>query len=185
MADGLAAGAGVSFSSATVGSTAGSTPTCVVEVLAAFGRGLRGTAFGETIEIAVGVADGVSIGVGLVAGVSLAAGVRLAAGVSLAAGVGVAAGVGIGVTAGAGVASGGVWIGEGIAARGMGVALGAEFAPPKKCASAPPRSKPAKITTKTSGKSGSPPPESSERRRRRRSFRAALSTERAPSQTLC
>lgn len=67
----------------------------------------------------------------------------------------------------------GVAIGVGSAAIAGGADCGA-FPRPKKCASAPPSSRPAKITTITSGTKGSPPRDSSSvRRRRRRSLRSA------------
>ncbi len=54
----------------------------------------------------------------------------------------------------------GVADGDGSATIAVIAGLGAVLDPPKKWASAPPRSNPAKITTRTSGKSGSPPPDS-------------------------
>lgn len=123
---------------------------------------------------------GLALGLGVVSaslGNGFAACVRIGAGFALGTGVvdAVATGVGaaVGKTVGGAVAAntrGGAGTGLGGAAAAIGGSdLAERFEPPKKCASAPPRSSPAKMTTSTSGKSGIPPPagSSSERRRRR------------------
>lgn len=111
----------------------------IAAVFAGFGLGGVGFAW---VGFAVGAADG--------------------------AGVGRADGLGGRVSVG-GVAIAGVAVAgaEGNATTAVGSVVGTR-GEPKKCASAPPSSNPAKMTTITRGKSGSPPPASSSDRRRRR-----------------
>jgi hypothetical protein len=112
-----------------------------------------------------GVLTAVGLGTGDVEGTGVARADGLDTGFARADGFGTGVGVAGGVIIGAGLA-----VEVGSAAIGEDAEIGAR-GEPKKCASAPPNSNPAKITTRTRGKSGSPPPASSDRRRRRGSLR--------------
>jgi len=131
-------------------------------------------AFLVAVAIGAGARVGVALGTGAALGVAVGIGVGFA-GFLVGAGDSVGAGVGVGVVIGDGA---------GDAARGgegRGVTGGTEacasavctgrcvaLEPPKKCASTPPKRRPARITTTMSGKTGSPLPEGSSSPRRRR-----------------
>ena len=131
--------------------------TIVFLVAATTGAGAR-----VGVALATGAALGVAVGVGF-------AGFFVGAGDSLGGGVRVGVAIGDGVADAIGDADGsGVTGRTDASASGVCAARCGAFAPPKKCASTPPKRRPARITTTMSGKTGSPLPEGSSSPRRRR-----------------
>lgn len=126
--------------------------------------------------MAVAIGAGARVGVALGTGAALGVGVGVGfAGFFVGAGDSVGGGVGVGVAIGDGVADAidgadgrGVTGGTDASASGVCAGRCGALEPPKKCASTPPKRRPARITTTMSGKTGSPLPAGSSSPRRRR-----------------